>query len=403
MDHDVILHPVPGIRLAACKAGLRYPDRRDLVLIEAAAGGQAAAVFTRNRFCAAPVRVARQHLAQIPPRLLVINTGSANAGTGRQGDADARTVCRAAAQMAGCQTHEVLPFSTGVIGEPLPVQRVTDALPGAAAALAADQWAAAADGIRTTDTVPKAASRVVKLDSDVSVRLTGIAKGAGMVRPDMATVLVFLATDACVDRALLQTVLIQCVDRSFHRITVDGDTSTNDACVLLATHQASMACLDRRDDSRYAPFRDALAEVMVELAQGLIRDAEGATKFISVQVRGGDSEQDCLAVAFTVAQSPLVKTAMFAGDANWGRILAAVGRSPVKILDPGRVNITINNISIVRAGQPDPGYEEAAGAAAMAHEEIRLQIDIGHGTHSGCVWTSDLSHEYVRINAEYRT
>jgi len=397
------LQPVPGVRLGTTAAGVRKPGRTDLVVIECAPGSEVAAVFTRNRFCAAPVTVARDHLAAGAPRALLINTGCANAGTGQAGIEAARACCVALARRMGCAPEQVLPFSTGVIGEPLPVDRIVAGLDGCLAACTPDGWAAAAAGIMTTDTVPKARSVRVDLPGSGPVTITGMAKGAGMIRPDMATMLAYVATDAAVERPLLQDLLVQAVTGSFNRITVDGDTSTNDACLLIATGQCGMAPVQDRADPRCAPLAAGLADVLGWLARAIVRDAEGATKFLSIVVEGGASEADCLAVAYTVAHSPLVKTAAFASDPNWGRILAAVGRAPVTELDVTRVALTINGAPVVRAGEPVAGYDEAAGRRAMAPAEIEIRIGLGAGAASATVWTSDLSHEYVRVNAEYRT
>ncbi len=396
------LHPVPGIRLGTSAAGIRYQDRSDLVVIECAPGTEAAAVFTRNRFCAAPVVVARDHLAQTAPRALLINAGNANAGLGKDAHHDAITCCEALATQLGCAPAEILPFSTGVIGERLPVARIADALPACINGLSETGWAAAAQGIMTTDTVAKGSSRQLDIDGR-TVTVTGIAKGAGMIRPDMATTLAFVATDAPLSAAVLRPVLDSAVNRSFNRITVDGDTSTNDACVLLATGQNVLTGLKTATGENFKRLEHTIDEVVLELAQAVVRDAEGATKFITVDVRGGASEADCLAMAYTLAHSPLVKTACFAGDPNWGRVLAAVGRAPVSQLDIAAVSIFLNDVRVVHHGGLDPAYQEARGQAAMANDEITIGIDLGVGGHRATVWTSDLSHEYIRINAEYRT
>jgi glutamate N-acetyltransferase/amino-acid N-acetyltransferase len=396
-----VLHPVDGVRLAAQAAGIRYKNRTDLVLIECAPGSNAAAVFTRNRFCAAPVIVAREHLSQASPRALLINSGNANAGTGADGERDARACCDALAPLLGCGAVEVLPFSTGVIGERLPAERIVAALPSVVAALQADGWEQAARGIMTTDTVPKGASRRVDLGGG-TITVTGVAKGAGMIRPDMATMLAFVATDAAVDGAVLQRLVADAADASFNRITVDGDTSTNDACVLLATGRSGVSP-DAEGGADLLVLGEMITAVMTELAQAIVRDAEGATKFITIEVRGGASDRDCLEVAYTIAHSPLVKTAFFASDPNWGRILAAVGRAPVAALEVGAVSIYLDELRIVEGGVRDPAYTEEAGRAVMAREEITVRVDLGGGPGEAKVWTSDLSHDYVRINAEYRT
>ncbi|HHH35348.1 MAG TPA: bifunctional glutamate N-acetyltransferase/amino-acid acetyltransferase ArgJ [Gammaproteobacteria bacterium] len=396
------LSPVAGVRLAATAAGIRKGGTDDLALLEIASGGATAAVFTRNAFCAAPVILARRHLGRTPPRYLLINAGNANAGTGEQGLADALACCQAVAEAAGCAPEAVLPFSTGVIGEPLPVPAFQAAVPRLVASLQEDGWAAAARAIMTTDTVPKGASRRIRLHGR-EVTLTGIAKGAGMIRPDMATMLAFVATDAALDPALLQRCLEAAVARSFHCITVDGDTSTNDACVLVATGASGAPSLEDDDDPETGRFREALTDLCAELAQAIVRDGEGATRFITVEVSGGRDEAECRQVACAVAHSPLVKTACFAGDPNWGRILAAVGRAGLAGLDIGGVHIFLGDVCIVAGGARAPDYEEARGAAAMAQEEITIRIQLGRGQAAARIWTCDLSYDYVRINAEYRT
>ncbi|MBW8055396.1 MAG: bifunctional glutamate N-acetyltransferase/amino-acid acetyltransferase ArgJ [Nitrospira sp.] len=395
------LHPVEGIRLGACAAGIRYPDRLDLVLIETAADTKAAAVFTRNRFCAAPVIVARDHLAASPPRALLINTGYANAGMGEIGLRDALACCRAVANRLGCKDAEVMPFSTGVIGGRLPVDRIVNALPACVERLGESEWADAAHGIMTTDSVAKGASRQFKLGSE-TVTLTGIAKGAGMIRPDMATMLAFIATDAALNPQALQESLRRAVARSFNRITVDGDTSTNDACILLATGR-SAAKVGAVDSDSFEQFAAVVSQLCTELAQALVRDAEGATKFITIEVVEGASEADCLEVAYTIAHSPLVKTAFFASDPNWGRILAAVGRAGIHALNLSAVSIDLDDVRVISDGALAPEYTEARGQRVMRKPEITVRVALGSGSSSARIWTSDLSHEYVQINAEYRS
>ncbi|MDH3310401.1 MAG: bifunctional glutamate N-acetyltransferase/amino-acid acetyltransferase ArgJ [Gammaproteobacteria bacterium] len=396
------LHPVPGVRLGTAAAGIRKKDRRDLVVIECAPGTLAAATFTKNRFCAAPVTVAREHLKKNPPRALLVNTGIANAGTGNPGLEDALASCEALAKHLHCQPGEILPFSTGVIGERLPRERLLAGLPACVTNLSEDGWAEAAHGIMTTDSLPKGCSRQIRIGSR-SITITGIAKGAGMIRPDMATMLAFVATDAAVTPAALQSCISSAVNVSFNRITVDGDTSTNDACVLLATGAAGNAVIDQTQDEAYWIFLDGLTKVFTDLAQAIVRDAEGATKFITIEVTGGRSEPDCLAVAYTIAHSPLVKTAFFASDPNWGRILAAIGRAPIEYLEIDKVAIHLNDLCVVRHGALDSGYNEAKGLAEMRLAEIRIGVELGTGSFATRIWTSDLSHDYVRINAEYRT
>ena len=395
------LHPVAGLRLGTACAGIKKPGRRDVVLLELALGSQAAAVFTRNAFCAAPVVVAREHLAQTAPRYLLVNTGNANAGTGEQGMTDALACCVAVAEQAGCAPAEVLPFSTGVIGEPLPVAKITAALPAAFAALQEDGWSDAAHGILTTDTVPKGSSRQITIGGE-TVTVTGISKGSGMIRPDMATMLAYVATDAQVAADVLQTCLNHAVEHSFNRITVDGDTSTNDACLLLATAQSG-ARVSQAKGEDFEALRAAITEVCEELAQAIVRDGEGATKLITVQVEGGADQEECLQVAYTIAHSPLVKTAFFASDPNWGRILAAVGRAGLAELDLAAIRIHLDDVCIVRDGGRAADYTEAAGQQVMARDEITVRVELGRGAASERVWTCDFSYDYVRINAEYRT
>lgn len=397
----VALHSVPGIRLGTVCAGIRKKDRRDLVVIECASGTQAAAVFTRNRFCAAPVQLARAHLEQTAPRALLINTGFANAGTGVEGLQDAHATCQALAVRLGYREQEILPFSTGVIGERLPVERVVAGMDAVVQALREDGWADAAYGIMTTDTAPKGSTRRIVI-AGKAVTLTGIAKGAGMICPNMATLLAFVATDAMLPPALLQQCLASAADASFNRISVDGDTSTNDACVLLASGKSGVQ-LNSSQDEGYVVFRAALRDVLADLAQAIVRDAEGATKFITIDVEQGGSESDCLAVAYTIAHSPLVKTAFFASDPNWGRILAAIGRAPVAHLNVDKVTIYLDEVCIVQYGARAATYNEAQGQAVMKQPEIRVRVILGAGVASARLWTCDLSHDYVRINAEYRS
>jgi len=391
---------IAGIRLGTACAGIKYPNRRDLVVIEAAVGTQAAAVFTQNAFCAAPVVIARNHLAAAPPRYLVINTGNANAGTGRQGLADAQETCRSLAEQVGCRFEEVLPFSTGVIGEPLPLDRLTAGLPQALAALRPDGWLEAARGIMTTDTRPKMASRRTVIQGQ-EITVTGIAKGAGMIRPDMATMLAFVATNIGADQQILHQVLAAAVADSFNAITVDGDTSTNDACILLATGQSGVTV--SADGPDYELFAKLVTEVCTELAQAIIRDGEGATKFITVRVEGGRDEAECRQTAYTIAHSPLIKTAFFASDPNWGRILAAVGRAGLVGLDLEKVAIFLDEVCIVQGGGRAPGYTEAQGQKVMQRADITIKVALGRGEAAARIWTTDLSSDYVRINADYRT
>lgn len=394
------VHAVGGLRIGVAQAGIRKKDRRDLVVFELAAGSTVAATFTKNQFCAAPVLVAREHLAAMPSRLWLVNTGCANAGTGAGGLDDARASCAALARLAGVDERAVLPFSTGVIGERLPMDRLVAGLPAALAALRADGWHDAAFGIMTTDTRPKLYSRRIDIDGR-PVTITGISKGAGMICPNMATMLAFVATDAQVAQADLQAWLSAAVERSFNRISIDGDTSTNDACVLAATGASGVVVA--AGSAAGQAFRKALDEVMVLLAQAIVRDGEGATKFITVEVGGGRDAGECVAVGYTIAHSPLVKTALFASDPNWGRILACVGRAGLAGLDVGKVDIFLDEVCIVRGGGVAPDYTEARGAAVMKREDIVIRVELARGDVRERVWTCDLSYDYVKINAEYRT
>ena len=392
--------PITGVRLGTARAGIRYPDRRDLVVIEASPGTQVAAVFTRNAFCAAPVTLAREHLAQTMPQYLVINTGNANAGTGAEGLADARQVCQGLARLGECSEAQILPFSTGVIGERLPLERLLTGLPEACAALSETGWDDASWGILTTDTRPKLISRQCQIDGQ-QITVTGMAKGAGMLCPNMATMLAFIATDAQVAPVLLQTCLEQAVAVSFNAITIDGDTSTNDACVLLATGQGALSI--EHPGAGFDAFAALVREICTELAQALVRDGEGASKFITVKVEQGRSVDECRQVAYTVAHSPLVKTAFFASDPNWGRILAAVGRAGLDALDLNGIVIYLDDVCIVHNGGRAADYTEQHGQEVMKRDDITVRIELGRGNEQTCIWTSDLSLDYVRINAEYRS
>ncbi len=392
---------VAGFRVAALPCGIRYQGRDDLVLIEVAAQAAAAAVFTRNRFCAAPVTVARRHLAHEPPRYLLINAGNANAGLGEAGVADAHACCAELARLASVAPHQVLPFSTGVIGERLPRDKIVARLPDLLAALSEDGWLAAARAIMTTDTVEKWRSRRVACAAG-EVTLSGIAKGAGMIRPDMATMLGFIATDLQVDQQAARALLHEACALSFNSITVDGDTSTNDACVLLASGQSGVAWDSLGDDERRR-FAGALTGLMQDLAKAIVRDAEGATRLIAIEVRRAGSVEEARAVAYTVAHSPLVKTACYAGDPNWGRIIGAVGRSPVEKLDIGRVRCYLDEHCIFLDGAKAADYDERRAAEILSAPEFTIGIELGRGDAGAVVWTSDLTEDYVRINADYRS
>lgn len=394
-------HIIDGMRIGVASAGIKKPGRKDIVVFELDSGAVVAALFTRNKFCAAPVRVAREHLGKATPRYLLINTGNANAGTGERGMDDARACCAALAAEVGAEPEDVLPFSTGVIGEPLPVAKLTTALPQAVANLRADGWADAATGIMTTDTLPKGATREILVGGD-AIHFSGISKGAGMIRPNMATMLGFLGTDARIAPVLWQQLLNRAIERSFNRVTVDGDTSTNDSCIAVATGRSAAPEIVEGGEG-FVAFRDALDSLCLELAQALVRDGEGATKFIAIAVKQARDRQEALDVAFTVAHSPLVKTALFASDPNWGRILAAVGRAGIEDLDTDSISILLGDVCIVRNGARADDYTEARGQAVMSREEIDITIDLGRGSVQETVWTCDFSHDYVTINAEYRT
>lgn len=396
------MHPVAGFALGTTEAGVRYPDRRDLVVMECVEGSTMGAVFTRNAFCAAPVTLCKEHLKHQAPRYLVTNTGNANAGTGLQGRKDGEAVCGALAELTQSSPQMILPFSTGVIGEPLPVEPIINGLPDALASLSEMGWEDAAYGIMTTDSVIKGASRQLEIGG-VPLTITGISKGSGMIHPDMATMLAYIATDAVVDQELLQEMVSYVVGRTFNRVTVDGDTSTNDSFVVVATGQNGMHPLTDGDSDAAGQFVVALEAVALELAQLMVRDGEGASKFVTVQVDGARVEQEALEVAFTIAHSPLVKTALFASDPNWGRILAAVGRAGVEALNVELIDVWLGDVQIVESGGRATSYSEEAGQMVMDQEEITIRVDLARGSASETVWTCDLSHDYVKINAEYRT
>ncbi|MDA8481917.1 bifunctional glutamate N-acetyltransferase/amino-acid acetyltransferase ArgJ [Pseudomonas resinovorans] len=395
------LHPVPGFELGIASAGIKRPGRKDVVVMRCAEGSTIAGVTTTNAFCAAPVLITRERL-QGKVRYLLTNTGNANAGTGPDGLVRARRSCARLAELAGVSEDAVLPFSTGVIGEPLPVEKIEAALPAALADLKVDNWAQAAEGIMTTDTQPKGACRQFEHDG-VTVTITGISKGAGMIRPNMATMLGYIATDAKVAGDVLQALVRDAANKSFNRITIDGDTSTNDCCMLIATGQAALPEITAASGELFAKLKQAVFDVFMEIAQAIVRDGEGATKFVTVQVNGGGNHQECLDVAYAVAHSPLIKTALFASDPNWGRILAAVGYAGVPNLDVSKIDVFLGEVCIASQGGRASTYTEAQGAAVMAREEITIRIELGRGDCSETIWTTDLSHEYVKINAEYRT
>ncbi|AZG07198.1 bifunctional glutamate N-acetyltransferase/amino-acid acetyltransferase ArgJ [Pigmentiphaga sp. H8] len=397
-----LVFPVDGVEIGVTEAGIRKADRRDLTVFRLAEGTSVAGVFTRNRFRAAPVQVCEEHLAQsLPIRAMVINTGNANAGTGEPGLAAARATCDALAKLLGLDPRQVLPFSTGVILEPLPVDRIEAGLPAAVKALAPGNWTEAAHGIMTTDTLPKIVSSKANIGGH-QITLTGVSKGAGMIRPNMATMLGFLATDAAIAPALLKRMAGQVADVSFNRITVDGDTSTNDSFIIAATGRAGLR-VESESDPLYPELLATLKAAATELAQLIVRDAEGATKFMTIRVEDAGSQDEALKVAYSVAHSPLVKTAFYASDPNLGRILAAIGYAGIDDLDVGRVNLWLDDIWVAKNGGRNPDYREEDGQRVMKQAEIAVRISLGRGKVAETVYTCDFSHEYVSINADYRS
>ena len=396
------LFPVPGVRLGIAAAGIKKPQHRDLTLIELAPGTRVAGVFTQNRFCAAPVTLCRQHLSDNAIRALVINTGNANAGTGETGLAHAHQTCVEVGRIVGCEAGQVLPFSTGVILQPLPVDKLLAALPAAHANLAPDHWYDAAHAIMTTDIVAKAVSRRIQIGG-ASVTLTGIAKGSGMIHPNMATMLGFIATDAVIAQDLLNRLVKDIADVSFNCVTVDGDTSTNDSFVLMATGQAQHQEIVDAGSNDYATLKAALTDIAILLAQAMARDGEGATKFISVEVESGRHVAECKQIAFAIAHSPLIKTAFFASDPNLGRILAAIGYAGVSDLDVNALQVYLGEVLVAEKGGRAASYTEAAGVAVMRDSDIVVRVVLNRGSAKATVWTCDFSYDYVKINAEYRT
>ncbi|RCX11779.1 bifunctional glutamate N-acetyltransferase/amino-acid acetyltransferase ArgJ [Extensimonas vulgaris] len=397
------LRPIAGVRIGVAEAGIRKAARKDLTVFLLDEGTSVAGVFTQNRFCAAPVQISRAHLAGgLPIRALLVNTGNANAGTGADGMVRAHATCIALARLLDIAPAQVLPFSTGVIMEPLPHERLIAALPAALADAAPDHWARAAEGIMTTDTVPKAFSTQLRLGA-ATVSVTGISKGAGMIRPNMATMLGFLATDACIAPALLPQIAHALAEASFNRITIDGDTSTNDSFIVLATHKAQHAPITSLESAEGQALFAALREVAQKLAQAIVRDGEGATKFITVRVEGGRDAEECRKVAYAIAHSPLVKTAFYASDPNLGRILAAVGYAGIADLDQGGIDLYLDDVHVAQQGGRHPDYREEDGQRVMQQSEITVRVRLGRGTAAETVWTCDLSHEYVSINADYRS
>lgn len=393
---------IDGVRLGVACAGIKKADHPDLVLIELDHNTVTSAVYTQNAFCAAPVIVAKQHQIDAKPQYLLINSGNANAGTGDAGLEAAQSCCEAIAEIANVHSNTVLPFSTGVIGEPLPVAKIQQALPTAYNRLSTDNWFDAAHAIMTTDTVAKAVSKQLEING-VMITVTGMAKGSGMIRPDMATMLAYIATDATVEQAVLDKMLTQAVAQSFNRITVDGDTSTNDACLLMATGNAANPMITEFESDEAQTLYRVIAAITQQLAHAIIRDGEGATKFVAIHVKQGQDEAECRHVAYTIAHSPLVKTALFASDPNWGRILAAVGRTGIDNFELSKVAIYLDDICIVVSGQPAESYTEEKGQQVMNKEDINITVELGRGQAEETVWTCDFSYDYVKINAEYRT
>ena len=397
------LLPVNGVQLGITKAGIRKPDRKDMLVMTLAEGTRVAGVFTSNRFCAAPVSLCKAHLGQgAAIRALVVNTGNANAGTGEPGLQNARTTCAELAMLLGCKPEQILPFSTGVILEPLPMDRLLGGLPGCIADLRQDNWLPAAEAIMTTDIVAKGVSRQVSLDGK-TITITGISKGSGMIHPNMATMLGYIATDAAISQAMLEQIIQYAVHRSFNCITVDGDTSTNDSLVLMATGLAGNPEISAEQDAGYLAIRDALTEVATLLAQAIVRDGEGATKFMTIRVEAGKDTQECRKVAYAIAHSPLIKTAFFASDPNLGRILAAIGYAGVDDLDVNQLKLYLGDVLVAEHGGRAASYEEAQGAAVMKASDITVRVVLNRGAAQATVWTCDFSYDYVKINADYRS
>ncbi len=396
------LTPIKGIRLSATSANIYANKRDDLILIELEEGTISSAVFTKNLFCAAPVKIAKKHLSSHDPRYCLINAGNANAGTGKQGIVNSIDTCNALASLTNSDKEEVLPFSTGVIGQDLPVEKIKNAFPMLLENLSQDNWLKCAKAIMTTDTIPKAVSSQIILN-DVTVSITGMAKGAGMIKPDMATMLAYIATDANISKSLLGSILNKAVNKSFNRITIDGDTSTNDSCIIFATGKANNQLIDIDQSNDYQKLEKEIIELCCKLAQSIVRDGEGATKYISIEVSGGKNKEECLSVAYKIAESPLVKTAFTASDANWGRIIAAIGNSGIVDLDINKVSIYLDDICIVENGGRSETYTEEKGSKVMSQDEIALLVNLNRGEFNEMLWTTDLSHEYITINAEYRS
>ncbi|MEY4590936.1 MAG: hypothetical protein RL497_3012 [Pseudomonadota bacterium] len=396
------MHPISGVRLGVAQAGVKYAGRNDLLVIAIEEGSSVAGVFTQSAFAAAPVLVGRDHIASGDIRYLIVNSGNANACTGERGLEDARTTCQVLAQLGEAKARQVIPFSTGVIGEFLPVEKIVAAIPQALANACEDNWALAGRTIMTTDTRPKGASVQFEFDGEI-VSVTGIAKGAGMIRPNMATMLAYIATDAVVAPHVLEAIVKKAADKSFNRITIDGDTSTNDACILIASGQVGLPMLTSTHGELYEKLLAAITEVQQQLAQAIVKDGEGATKFVTIKVEQGTNSHECLQIAYAIAHSPLIKTALYASDPNWGRIVAAIGYAGVKGLDARLVHVWLNDVLIVEHGGRAASYTEAQGASVVTQAEFSIRVALGRGDACEQVWTCDLSHEYVTINAEYRS
>ncbi len=398
-----LLHPIAGLRIGVTEAGVRKAHRKDLTVMLLDAGASVAGVFTQNRFCAAPVQICRDHLSRhLGIRAILINTGNANAGTGDDGLARARSTCVALARHLDIAPEQILPLSTGVIMEPLPNDRIEAGLPAALSDAQAANWGKAAEGIMTTDTLPKAFSQQVQI-AGKTVTVTGISKGAGMIRPNMATMLGFLATDAVVPQALMQQLAKELADQSFNRVTIDGDTSTNDSFIVIATNKIAIHAEITPASNEFHALKAAMLQVAQQLAQAIVRDGEGATKFITVKVTGGKVQTECTQAAYAIAHSPLVKTAFFASDPNLGRILAAVGYAGIADLDQNKISLDLDDVAIVRNGGRLATYQEEDGARVMKQSEITVHVDLGRGNASDTVWTCDFSYDYVKINADYRS
>ena len=393
---------IKGIRLSACSAGIYDKKRDDLALIEICKDSIVTTAFTKNIFCAAPVKISKNNLTKTSPLYCLINSGNANAGTGKTGLSNAKAICKELANIVSCSEDEILPFSTGVIGEDLPVEKIKKTIPDLIKKLSDDSWLSTAKAIMTTDTIPKAISDQIKI-GDTTINITGITKGSGMIKPNMATMLSFIATDARVTKDVLERIKLNALSKSFNRITVDGDTSTNDSFILIATSKAKTPIIDKLDSNEFLILENAIMSICKKLAQAIVRDGEGANKFISIKVDGGANESECLSAAYTIAESPLVKTAFTASDPNWGRIIAALGNANIPNIDTKKIRIHINDVCIFDDDKRSDTYSEESGQREMSKEEIILKVELNRGDYSEEIWTTDLSHDYIKINAEYRS